>query len=103
MEFNQLARRAVEIRQKYDQLNLSTSGRVWEVPEYAQAFVGDVGQLVKLLMMKQGWRAPVEDLEKKIEHELSDCLWAVLVIADKLGIDLEQSFPKNMDELEKRI
>lgn len=103
MEFNQFAKRAIEIRQKYDALNLETKGQMWEVSEYAQAFVGDVGQLMKLLMMKQGWRAPVEDLEKKIEHELSDCLWAVLVIADKLGIDLETSFPKNMDELEKRI
>ena len=42
-------------------------------------------------------------MDEKIKHELSDCLWAVMMIADELDIDLENEFVKNMDQLKNRI
>jgi len=42
-------------------------------------------------------------MDEKFEHELSDCLWSIMILADKYGVDLEYSFLRTMDELEKRI
>lgn len=65
-------------------------------------FVGDVGSLSKLIMMRQGYRAG-EDVEKKLSHELADCLWSVLVLADELSIDIVKAFGSTMDELANRF
>jgi NTP pyrophosphatase (non-canonical NTP hydrolase) len=45
----------------------------------------------------------MDDIDTKLAHELSDCLWSVLVLASKYNIDLETEFLKTMDELDKRI
>lgn len=65
-------------------------------------FVGDVGDLSKIIMAKHGLRA-MEDVDTKLAHELSDCLWSVLVLADKYNIDLSKEFTKTMDSLDKKI
>jgi len=70
--------------------------------ERTQGFMGDAGDLMKLVMAKYGLRT-IEDIDKKLAHELSDCLWSILIIADELGIDIEKEFGKNMDELERHI
>ena len=64
--------------------------------------VGDVGDLSKIIMAKEGLR-DMENVDTKLAHELSDCLWSVLVLADKYKIDLASEFMKNMDALEERI
>ena len=53
-------------------------------------------------MAKHGLRE-MDDVDAKLAHELSDCLWSVLVLADKYGIDLQQEFLKTMETLDKRI
>jgi NTP pyrophosphatase (non-canonical NTP hydrolase) len=45
----------------------------------------------------------VDDLESKLKHELSDCLWSVLVLAEKLDVDLGRAFEATMDELTKSL
>ena len=45
----------------------------------------------------------IEDVDNKLAHELSDCLWSILVLAKKYDADLEASFLKTMDDLEKKI
>lgn len=67
-------------------------------------FVGDVGDLSKLVMAKRGLRGPIDnDIDDKIAHELADCLWSVCVLAEKYDIDLEAAFLKTMKELDKRL
>ncbi len=90
--------KAKEIKHAYAAMN----EKQWTVAEYGQAFAGDVGDLLKLIMAKNAFRT-IDDLDTKLAHELSDCLWAALVIADELGIDIEQAFIKNMEELKTRI
>jgi NTP pyrophosphatase (non-canonical NTP hydrolase) len=64
--------------------------------------VGDVGDLMKLVLAQEGVRA-IPDAESKLAHELADCLWSVLVLADLYGVDLEQAFLDSMDNLEHHI
>jgi NTP pyrophosphatase (non-canonical NTP hydrolase) len=42
-------------------------------------------------------------LDEKLAHELADCLWSVLVLADRLGVDLGAAFAATMSDLEQNI
>ena len=102
MDFKQISQKAIEIRNKYSELEKKKYGKEWTREQIAQGFVGDVGDLMKLVMAKQRVR-DIENVDEKISHELADCLWCVLVLANKYGVDLETSFMKTMTELETRI
>ncbi|HEU4914685.1 MAG TPA: hypothetical protein VFT16_04785 [Candidatus Saccharimonadales bacterium] len=101
MKFEDALKRAVEIRNKYDELN-AQRGIAWNEQNLMSGFVGDVGDLSKIIMAKHGLRS-MDDVDAKLAHELSDCLWSVLVLADKYKIDLAAEFQKTMDELDERI
>ena len=102
MNFDDIQKRAVEIRNKYDKLNQDQRGVTWNEQQLMAGFVGDVGDLSKIIMAKHGLRA-MDDVDAKLAHELSDCLWSVLVLANKYNINLSEEFMKTMDELDKRI
>jgi len=102
MQFQEVIERAKEVRAKYAELETKKYGKSWTPAQIAQGFVGDVGMLMKLVMAKEGVRDK-DDVDAKLAHELADCLWSVIVLADAYGIDLEQSFHKTMDELDERI
>ncbi len=102
MNLDDLQKRAIEIRNKYDKLNQEKRGITWNEQQIMAGFVGDVGDLSKIIMAKHGLRA-MEDVDNKLAHELSDCLWSVLVLASKYNINLSAEFMNTMDELDKRI
>jgi len=101
-DLNDLQKRAQEIREKYDQLNAQDGHTPWSGVDYAAGFVGDVGDLMKLVMAKDGKRRG-EDVDAKLRHELGDCLWSLLVIANHYRVDLEKAFDGTMTELEERL
>lgn len=91
MEFRDLRQHALLIRDKYAAQNAELGYATWRAKDYYQGFVGDVGDLGKLIMARENLRA-YEDQEEKLSHELADCLWSLIVIADELSIDLEEAF-----------
>lgn len=97
-----LQKRALEIQQKHAELNKAKGQEYWNLRDYTLGFVGDVGQLAKLIMAKENLRE-LDEVDTKLEHEIADCFWSVLVIAGKLGIDLEKVFENTMKELDARI
>ncbi len=102
MQFELLIKKALQVRALYEKFEKSAYGKSWTKENIAQGFVGDMGDLMKLVMAKEGIRK-IDDVDVKLAHELSDCLWSVLILADMYGIDLEKSFLKNMDALEAQI
>jgi NTP pyrophosphatase (non-canonical NTP hydrolase) len=50
----------------------------------------------------EGVRA-VEDAQARLEHELADVLWSVIVIAARCDVDLEAAFVGTMDALTGRL
>lgn len=102
MQLDDMTRRAVEVREQYDRLNAANGNLTWNEQNFMAGFVGDVGDLSKIIMAKHGLR-PMEDVDAKLAHELVDCLWSVLVLAEKYGVDLNVEFAKTMDQLEARI
>ncbi len=102
MEFNDLIQRALAIRERYRIYEQDHYGASWSKEELALGFVGDVGDLAKLVMAANGRRA-MPDAENRLAHELADCLWSVIVLANLHGIDLEQAFLRTMADLEQWI
>ncbi len=100
--FSNLSTRAMTIRALYEQLEEKKYGRCWTTEELTLGFVGDVGDLVKLIQAHEGIRA-IDNHENKLAHELADCLWSLMVLAKKCDIDLEASFSQTMDELEATV
>lgn len=97
-----LQERAFAIRQRYNELNRRDGHNAWGAKDYAMGFVGDVGDLMKLVMAKENMRA-IDDVDAKLQHELGDCLWSLLVLAQHYGVDIEAAFLHTMDELDQRI
>lgn len=102
MEFKQITQRALEIRKKYAQLERTRTGREWSAQDLTLGFMKDVGDLAKLVQAHAGMRE-ADNLDNALAHELSDCLWSVIVLADALGVDLEKAFVKTMDGLDARL
>ena len=98
MEFEQMQQRARAVRSRYAEVEASTYGRSWTTEEIMLGFLGDVGDLAKLVQGKEGVR-PRDDLDEALAHELADCLWSVLSLADVYGVDLQSAFGRTMAEL----
>ncbi len=100
MQLDELTRRALRLQAQF--AARAGGGREWTREEVMQGFVGDVGDLMKLVMAKAGAR-PATDVDRKLAHELADCLWSVLVLAHHYGVDLEPEFRATMDEIEAKL
>lgn len=96
-----LQARAKNIAARYAEMNKRQGQNAWGAKDRMMGFVTDVGELNELVMAKEGMRH-IDGVDQKLAHELSDCLWSILVLADHYSVDLEQEFTKTMDELEQR-
>jgi NTP pyrophosphatase (non-canonical NTP hydrolase) len=102
MDFGDLQARASAVRAQYAALEIAQYGRAWSTEEIMLGFLGDVGDLAKLVQGKAGVRSR-EDLDEALAHELADCLWSVMTLADAYGIDLESAFLSTMTELAQHL
>jgi len=102
-QFADLTAKAVRVRDHYDQLRMADGHKIWTVQDRMAGFVGDVGDLSKLIMVKHGLRPGPANIDAALAHELSDCLWSVMVIAHELNIDLEEAFIKTINDLHAQI
>lgn len=102
MEFQTLMERALTVRNYYEAKEKQIYGSPWTTEEIMLGFLGDVGDLAKLVVAENGKR-DIADSREKLEHELADCLWSVIVLSKLHGVDLETSFIKTMDKLENHF
>lgn len=102
MKFSDLETSALRLNDLYEQLEVKRWGRAWTTQELALGFMGDVGDLAKLIQANAGIR-DIDDCKAKLGHELSDCLWSILVLANKCGINLQTEFVKNTRELSEYV
>ncbi len=94
--------RAVGLARMYDQLNVARGQTVWTGKELTLGLVGDVGDLAKAVQSLAGDRT-LSEARTKLEHELVDCLWSILVLSDRFGVDLQVVFEGNMGALEMKV
>lgn len=102
MELKELSKEAIEIKEKYHELEIKKIGRVWTNSEIMEGFVVDVGELMRIVMEKEGIRKG-RNVDEELVHEMGDCLYSLLILSEKYGIDLERAFRNTMDKLKNRI
>lgn len=101
-EFDDLRRRACELRKLFAESETRSTGHAWSRADLVRGFVGDVGALAKLSMAADGVRQ-IPDYKAKLGHEFADCLWSILVLADAYEVDLEAEFQKLIETLSARL
>jgi hypothetical protein len=75
MKYEELERAALKLNELYEKLEIKLYGRTWTTEELALGFVGDIGDLAKLIQANAGIRN-IDDCESKLGNELSDCCGA---------------------------
>lgn len=102
MEFQKLVNRAMGLRRQYEEKEKELYGAPSTGEDIARGFLGDVNNVVKLVMAEQGKRS-IANSKQQLESLLSHSLWSVIILARMHDIDLERSFMEAMDRLETHI
>lgn len=103
MQIPELTAQAMRIRERYQELNRRERGRGWTREEFVLGFVGDVGDLAKLVLVAEGARGDIPGGKEALAHELADCFWSVLVLAKLYDVDLDAEFDRLVTELDGRL
>ncbi|MGY4674796.1 MazG-like protein [Ursidibacter arcticus] len=100
--FIQLLDQAKRIREGYHRLERHHHGSDWSVEEDALAFLSDAG-LVGRLTIAQQQRWPASGCEGQLEHKLAECVWWLMVLAERMDIDLNAQLNKFMNETQNKV
>jgi NTP pyrophosphatase (non-canonical NTP hydrolase) len=98
MSFETMKHKALEVRKLYADFEKKKYGRNWNNEELMLGLMGDIGDLAKLVQAQNNIR-DIPEADKKIKHEISDCIWSLIVLADEYDIDIAKEFNITMDEL----
>ncbi len=100
MDLHDAVAEANRIRAGFEAFEQRTYGRQWSLSDLVAGLATDVGDLARLVAAKQGLRPAPEDLDAALSHEIADCLWAVFVIATKVGVDVPTAYATGMRGLD---
>lgn len=103
MNFSEVIDRSVQIRKQYHQLEKQIHGTEWTVEEDALAFLTDAGLVGRLTMSQQErWPKSGNNIAE-LEHKLSECIWWLIVLAERMDIDINQALEQFLTKLEKQL
>jgi NTP pyrophosphatase (non-canonical NTP hydrolase) len=94
------ANRAREIRALYEILEQRINGKVWTLHELMLGFTNDVGTVGRLILANDGTWDIAGDVAAQLEHKLAESMWWVMIIADRLGINVADAYAATMDRIE---
>ncbi len=100
--FEQLLQQAREIRNGYHKLEEIHHGSRWSVEEDALAFLTDAA-LVGRLTMAQQQRWPANHAEGQLEHKLAECVWWLMVLAERMEIDLTAELQRFLETTRQKV
>ena len=95
--------RAMEVRALYEVIERRVNGQVWTLHELMLGFSNDVGTVGRLILAHDGTWEIDGDVDAQLAHKLSESLWWVIVIAERLGIDISAAFADTMDRIESGL
>ena len=103
IKFSEAVARAQKIREIYHRLEVKHHGSEWTTEEDALAFLTDAGLVGRLAMARQGrWPMEAESVGE-LEHKLGECIWWLIVIAERLGIDVESALEGFLSRTERQL
>lgn len=75
----------------------------WTVEEDALAFLTDVGLIGRLTMSREE-RWPIGgDTISQLEHKLGECIWWLIILAERMNIDISEALEKFLSETGKHL
>ncbi|WP_396599678.1 hypothetical protein [Frigoribacterium sp. R86507] len=93
----------MEVRALYEILENRINGEVWTTNELMLGFSNDIGTVARLLLAHSGTWDIDGDAGAELEHKLAESIWWVIVIAERLGIDIATSFTTTMNSIESGL
>lgn len=90
---------ALNVRALYETLEQRFNGRTWSLHELMIGFSNDVGHIGRLLLARDGTWPTEGDVDASLEHKLAESIWWTFVLADKLGIDLDDAYRRTMSSI----
>lgn len=103
VDFTAASARARHVRELYKQLEQRLHGSAWTPQEVMLGYLYDIGELGRLVMAAEDRWLHEGDLPRELEDKLSECLWWVLVLADRLGVDITKAFTAKMNDLDVQL
>jgi NTP pyrophosphatase (non-canonical NTP hydrolase) len=103
IDFTAAADRARHIRNLYKQLEERMHGSSWTPQEIMLGYQYDTGELGRLIMAAEGRWLHEGDVPKEMADKLAECLWWVLVLSDRMGVDMTKAFSAKMNELDMQL
>ncbi len=103
MNFREAVERAVQIRKSYHQLEKRYHGQEWTVTEDALAFLTDAGLVGRLVMAEQGRWPDGGATTIELEHKLGECLWWLIVLAERMQLDSCQALQNFLTKTEQQL
>lgn len=100
--FEEIIKRSLEIRKQYHKLERQHHGSEWTVEEDALAFLTDAGLVGRNVMSQQN-RWPKANSQEELEHKLGESIWWLIVLADRMDIDVEQAVENFLAKTEKLV
>ncbi|GGR57753.1 NTP pyrophosphatase (non-canonical NTP hydrolase) [Nocardioides luteus] len=90
---------ALAVRALYEVLEERFNGKTWSMHELMIGFTNDVGYIGRLLLANEGTWGIDGDPRAELEHKLAESMWWTFVLADKLGIDLDEAYARTMNRI----
>ena len=103
LPFSAAVARSQKIRDIYHQLELKHHGSEWTIEEDALAFLTDAGLVGRLAMAQQGRWPLGEDSAHELEHKLGECIWWLIVLAERMEIDVESALESFLAKTERQL
>ena len=100
MDIAAMQARAVATRKQFAEFEVATYGAEWSTNDLLMGLMTDVGDLAAAVQRAEGRRpaGPTSSADE-LGHEISDCLWVLLVLADKYDVDVANAFDTTMDQI----
>lgn len=103
MDFSKIIERSIAIRKSYHKLEEQYHGKKWSVEEDALAFLTDAGLVGRLTMSQQGRWPKGNDTVSELEHKISECIWWLVILGERMDIDINKSMDDFLTKLEKQL
>ena len=103
MNFSEAVERSVQLRKVYHQLERQYHEKEWTVEEDALAFLTDAGLVGRLTMSQQGRWPTNGDNVSELEHKIGECMWWLIVLAERMDLDSSEALEKFLSKTEKKL
>jgi len=103
LNFGEVVERSVQIRESYHRLERQHQEKQWSVAEDALAFLTDAGLVGRLTMSQQGRWPTDEEPVPQLEHKLGECIWWLIILAERMNIDASKALENFLTETENRF